>query len=141
MLVVPLALCSIPLFVIDVREHRLPNRWNAALAGGGLVVNGIVAWSRSSVEPFVAAVGVGFAGLLGMFALHWVTRGGLGLGDVKLVGALGCGIADPLALFVVVFVAFLLAGIWVIVGRYRRGSRVAFGPFLLIGGWLGVALS
>lgn len=139
--VVPLALCSLPLFVTDVREHRLPNRWNAALASGGLLVNATVAWSRNSVEPLVAAVSVGFAGLLGMFALHWVTRGGLGLGDVKLVGALGCGIADPLMLFIVVFAAFMLAGMWVIVGRYQRGSRVAFGPFLLIGAWLGVALS
>lgn len=137
---VPLAFCSIPLFVIDIREHRLPNPWNAALAGGGLLVNGMLAWSRHSLAPLVMALGVGLAGLLGMFALHWMTRGGLGLGDVKLVGALGCGIADPLALFVVVFAAFLLAGIWVIVGRYRRGSRLAFGPFLLAGAWLVVAL-
>ena len=98
------------------------------------------AWSRSSFEPLVAAIAVGLAGLLGMFALHWVTRSGLGLGDVKLVGALGCGIADLLALCIAVFVAFLLAGIWVTVGRYRRGHRLAFGPFLLAGTWLVVAL-
>ena len=137
---VPLAFCSIPLFVIDIREHRLPNPWNAALAGGGLLVNGMLAWSRHSLAPLVMAFGVGLAGLLGMFALHWVTRGGLGLGDVKLVGALGCAFATPAAVVAIVGAAFCAAGVVVLVlllaRRRRAGDRIAFGPFLLLGAWL-----
>ena len=79
-----------------------------------------------------------------MLALHLLSRGGLGMGDVKLVGALGVAVANPTAVGVIVCVAFSSAALWaavnVLIRRYHRQSRLAFGPFILFGAWLVVAL-
>lgn len=142
---IALAAVSIPLFVIDIREHRLPNRWTGALAIGGLLINGARAVSDGALRPIAASLAAGGLGLLAMGLLHLVTRAGIGLGDVKLVSALGFLFANQMALAFVVCVAFLSAALWVLpqlaVGRYRRGSRLAFGPFILIGAWSAIALA
>ena len=135
-----LAVCSIPLLVVDLREHRLPNGWNAALALAGLAVHGIASFRQGTIAPLQQSLAAGGAGLLGMFVLHLLTRGGLGLGDVKLVGALGCAFATPAAVVAIVGAAFCAAGVVVLVlllaRRRRAGDRIAFGPFLLLGAWL-----
>ena len=139
-----LAVVSGPLFVIDVREHRLPNRWNAALAATGILIHAVGAITARDARPLVAAVVCGVVGLLGMAALRLVVRGGLGLGDVKLVAALGCVFADEFALLATVVIAFVSAAVWslpqLLVGRYRLGSRLAFGPFILLGAWVVIAV-
>lgn len=139
LLAAPLLLCTPPLFRADVREHRLPNGWNATLAAGGLLVHAVGAFVQQGWEPLVASVRTGFGGLAIMWLLQLLVRGGLGFGDVKLVAALGFVFANGWQLFATVFAAFFAASIWVLPQlrrRYRRDSRVAFGPFILIGAWL-----
>lgn len=138
---VPLAVCSGPLLLTDIREHRLPNGWNLLLAAGALVAHASTAWQTGTIAPVVTSLGIGLVGLLGLLAIHVLTRGGIGMGDVKLVGALGCFAADPFVLFLLVFAGFVLAGCWVVVGRVALHERIAFGPFLLFGTWLVVAVS
>ena len=69
--------------------------------------------------------------------LHYLTRGkGMGWGDVKLAFLMGLVLGWPLIL-VAYFVAFLtgsLAGvILVIVRRKSLKTKIAFGPFLVLG--------
>jgi leader peptidase (prepilin peptidase)/N-methyltransferase len=131
-----IAVVTIPLFVIDVRSHRLPNVYTypAALviaAGLGMTQQ----WN---------AIACGLVAGLGMLALNLATRGGVGMGDVKLSVTLGMASgAIGVGTCVMVFVfAFLFGGIWAVAGmatrRYTRKTAIAFGPALLIGFWAAI---
>ena len=137
-------ICSIPLAVMDIRERRLPNGLNALLAIGGVAGHAYRSISDQTWQPLLSSILGGLVGLGFMLMLWGVSRGGLGMGDVKLVGALGCSIADAMALFVAVALAFVIAALWALVNLVRRRctrrSRLAFGPFILLGAWLVVAL-
>lgn len=145
LLTAALAIITLPLVVIDAREHRLPNGWNALLAACGIAVHAAAAVSTRNADPVVASLAVGMGGVTGMLLLHFVARGGLGLGDVKLVGALGCVLANASAVFATVCIAFAVAAAWAVVqllrGRYRTDSRLAFGPFILLGAWTVIAIA
>lgn len=136
--VLPLALCTPPLALVDARAHRLPNGWNATLAVAGILVHAVVAVAERRWPPFLMALVVGVGATICMLLLSALVRGGLGLGDVKLVGALGCVFANCWLVLGCVIVAFVAASLWILpqLGRrYRGGSRIAFGPFLLLGAW------
>ena len=66
------------------------------------------------------------------------------MGDVKLAGVLGLflGFLGPAVLFVGLFAAFLLGGVFgVVVMLTRSGSRrttIPFGPWMLAGAWIAV---
>jgi leader peptidase (prepilin peptidase)/N-methyltransferase len=141
---IALTFCTIPLTIIDIRDHRLPNQWNALLAIGGFLGHASRAVQSQTLEPLRNALLAGIAGLLLMLVLHLVSRGALGMGDVKLVGALGVVVANVTAVGIIVFVAFACAALWaaanLLIRRYHRQSRLAFGPFILFGAWLVVAL-
>lgn len=116
---------------IDLAEHRLPNRLVVPGLGVGLLA-AAGSWATTGeppVVPLVAAVASG--GLLFLFALG----GGMGMGDVKLAAVLG--LASPTATVAIAspVLAFLLGGVaalGVLIVR-GRGSRIPFGPFLLLG--------
>lgn len=118
---------------VDLAEHRLPNR----MVVPGLVVGVVAALVGWSPAPAVAGLALGgFLWLLGL-------GGGVGMGDVKL-GAL-IGLASPtLAVAVAApLLAFVAGGVAAaaVLARDGRGSRVAFGPFLLLGYWVAVVLA
>jgi leader peptidase (prepilin peptidase)/N-methyltransferase len=70
--------------------------------------------------------------------------GGMGLGDVKLAGVLGLflGWLGWGELVVGAFGAFLLGGLFgvaLLLGRRAgRKSSIPFGPWMLVGAWLGI---
>ncbi|KQO01815.1 peptidase A24 [Arthrobacter sp. Leaf234] len=137
---------GVRLSVIDRRTHRLPN--------------GIVLPSYPAAALLLSAAG-GSAGewhrVLGMLggaavlwlafgALHLLYRQGLGFGDVKLAGLLGLylGFAGWAAVWWGPFLALLLGGAWslvlVVTRRATLRSTVAFGPFLVAGTALALAV-
>ena len=128
------ALVSIPLVVIDLREHRVPNR---------LVVPGLVLALICGVLEVALTGGREWMPLLSgivtfaVFAL--MSRfGGLGMGDVKLAAVLGIasGFLGGEAAFGSVAVAFVFGGIAALVRwLFKRRGNLAFGPFLLLGYW------
>lgn len=141
---VTVLICSIPLVVIDIRERRLPNSLNALVALGGVAGHAIRSISTHAWQPVTASLLAGLVGLGFMLMLWGVSRGGLGMGDVKLIGALGCAIANVMAIFMTVAIAFSIAALWALANLVRRPStrqsRLAFGPFILLGAWIVVAL-
>ena len=83
--------------------------------------------------------GLVFGGLLGV--LYLVTRGrGLGLGDVKMAGAIGLFLGYPVSLAVAVgaFVIGAALAVPVLISR-KRGRREAlpFGPFMVVSSLIG----
>lgn len=71
-----------------------------------------------------------------MFALYWLSRGGMGLGDVKLTAVLGIwlGLDKLLLCLLTAFVVGGIAGtLFLLTGRKKRRDAIAFGPFLCLG--------
>ena len=131
-----IAAATVPLFVMDVRSHRLPNAFTYPMAlviGAALAIAG--QWQ---------AVVCGLVAGLAMLALSLVTRGGIGLGDVKLSVSLGMasGVFSTTATVLVFAYAFIIGGLWATIGlasrKYNRGSAIAFGPALLVGFWAAI---
>ncbi len=78
----------------------------------------------------------GFAGFGLLFLIVIVSRGGMGMGDVKFAGLMGLALGFPLV-FVGLFVGIMIGGIvaMVLIATKRKGRKQAipFGPFLVIG--------
>lgn len=141
---VAFAAWSATLAVIDARTHRLPNRIvlpaypiGAAVLAAACVFG--APWSR---------LWTALAGMLILFAVYAAMRmlsgSGLGGGDVKLAGVIGLvlGWAGWSALLIGVSAAFVLAGLFgaVLIASRRasRRTRIAFGPWMLAGAWVGL---
>jgi leader peptidase (prepilin peptidase)/N-methyltransferase len=128
---------------IDVESHRLPNR--LVLPGYPVTLAGIVTQGVFAGAPPFPAVVVGAAWFL--FFLVLSVGGGMGMGDVKLAGLLGLclgsiGVAPAGAGLALTFLFGGVAGILVLVRRVDGTQlRIPFGPFLLAGFWVALALT
>lgn len=71
-----------------------------------------------------------------MLALYWLSRGGMGLGDVKLTAVLGIWLGLD-GVLLGLLIAFLTGGITgmllLATGIRSRRDAIAFGPFLCLG--------
>ena len=110
------ALFLVPLMMIDVRERRLPDRLTLGGAAGLLAVVG--------------------AGIL--LALHLASPRGMGFGDVKLGLLLGVligarSVSLVLPALVLAGVLGALVGVVQMVRHRRRDVTLPFGPFLVAG--------
>jgi leader peptidase (prepilin peptidase) / N-methyltransferase len=124
----------------DLTVRRLPNR--LVLPAYVVLIVALVAQGVIAEQfPVVAVLsGLGYFGLL--FALS--LAGGMGMGDVKLAGALGlsAGMLGVEAAIVSPLLAFLAGGVAATITftRSTRGTRIPFGPFILAGFWTAVLL-
>ena len=132
------ALCAAVLVRVDLREHRLPNRWTLRLALGGLaaMTGGALLAGRGDLAVSSLLGGLGYA--VAMLALHVLSRGGLGMGDVKLAGGLGiyAGVLGPPAVLAAGVGAILLggaaAGVLVLARRATGQTALPFGPAMVV---------
>ena len=133
-----------PLTVIDLREHRLPNRlvlpaFPVAFLAQLIATIISADWARQLsallVALTVAAIGLG---------ANYIDA--LGMGDVKLatVIALTLGFFNLWLPVIAIGIAFVLAFAVVIVlitlGKVKIGSSIPLGPYLLVS-FLGANLS
>lgn len=138
-----LAAISIALALIDLDTRRLPN----VLVLPMYVVGAVLFTGAAAVSgqwQHLASAGVGLVGLGLCYLLLAVARpGAMGMGDVKLAGALGLflGWLGPDTLAVGAIAGFLLgggAGVVLLLRGAGRMSSLAFGPWLLAGAWVGI---
>ncbi|AXR73992.1 MULTISPECIES: prepilin peptidase [Auritidibacter] len=132
----------IVLFTVDVRQHRLPNGWTATLAIGAVAFLGVstlIAPQDSVAHGRLATMVVGLFGYPAvMFVLHLITRGGLGMGDVKLAAGLGAytGFVGWEATVVALVLGFVLGGlislVAVVFTSATWASRIPFGPAMIL---------
>lgn len=97
----------------------------------------VIAFLRLFVSGNWQVLPVAFGSMGFLWLLHYLTRGkGMGWGDVKLGFLLGLVLGWPLVL-VAYFLAFLTGAcvgvILIILRKKRLKSRIAFGPFLILG--------
>ncbi len=139
-----LAAISLALAIIDIETHRLPNVivlpgyavGVALLATAALLQGDFVGLGRMA-----AGAGILFAFYL---VLAIISPRGMGMGDVKLAGVLGLflGSLGWGQLAVGAGAAFVLGGLFSIIllitRRAGRKSGIPFGPWMLLGAWVGV---
>ncbi len=140
---VPAMLCSglglalLAAAVVDLRTLRLPDPIVLAIALLSIGLAAQQSWLRLA-EGLIAAA-CAFAVLGALRWGHAAARGvdGLGLGDVKLIGALALwlGAATPLVLALASALGLAAFGL-----RRALGGRLPFGPCIALAAWpLGVA--
>jgi leader peptidase (prepilin peptidase)/N-methyltransferase len=131
----PLALLAllVPVTLIDLERHIIPNRITGPGAVAALVIGALVA-PGDVPEQLIAGAAAG-AFLLVPALLY---PAGMGMGDVKLAGMMGLFLGRDVAVAILVALiagAVVGAGIMARVGVQRgRKTGVPFGPFLALGG-------
>lgn len=113
-----LGLVSTPLWSVDAREPL----WSVGNAPFGALLDAIVA---------------GSAGLGVFLVLVLASRGGMGLGDVKLAGVVGIWVGLrglAVALFVTAVSGGVVALLLLAMRVKGRKDRIPFAPFLALGG-------
>ena len=127
----PLYLLFISLLVIFIADFKYQ------IIPDSMIVLGILAavWKGAYLVPAIGS----FAFL---YLLWAVTRGkGLGFGDVKFAFLMGLLLGFP-GVIIAFYVAFLtgaLTGVILMLGRYKTWkSKIAFGPFLVLGTVVGL---
>jgi leader peptidase (prepilin peptidase) / N-methyltransferase len=141
-----LAAIAVALTAIDLDVRRLPD----AIVLPAYPVAGVLLLGASVLEGDGGSALRALAGAAGLLALYVTLAllhpGGMGLGDVKLSGVLGAYLAWAgwAELAVGGFLGFLLGGLvgaaLMALGRAGRRTRVPFGPFMLAGAGLGLAV-
>jgi leader peptidase (prepilin peptidase)/N-methyltransferase len=132
---------------VDLAVHRLPARVTHPTAAGcavALLTDATVTgdWAAVARAGVAAVVAWGLA-----TAARVLSPGGLGGGDVTLLGLIGLvlGWVGWGALMSGVFAGFLVGALGslllIVVGRAGWHTRVAFGPPLLVGAYVGLWLA
>lgn len=138
-----LAVASVVLAVIDLREHRLPNRW---VLPGYLVLPACFALAcvLGAEWSSLLRAGIGGAALFTFYLLLRALGPGMGGGDVKLAGVLGIalGWVGWGALAVGAVSGFVFGGLYgvtlLVTRRASAKTAVPFGPWMLLGAWTGI---
>jgi leader peptidase (prepilin peptidase)/N-methyltransferase len=138
------AIVGVVLAVVDALTHRLPDRivLPAGAIGAALLV--LACFVGADWTALIRAA-VGSAALFaGYFVLRLVSPAGMGGGDVKLAAVVGLflGWVGWGALVVGVASAFLVGGVFglgmMLTRQATRRTRIPFGPFMLVGAWIGI---
>lgn len=133
-----LAFCTllVTITLTDLERRVIPNRVLAVAAVAGLAI--AAATDPGGLpERLIAATAAG--GFLFLVALAYPR--GMGMGDVKLVAVMGLYLGSAVAPALLIgFAAGALAGVAMIArhGAAARKAAVPFGPFLALGGVVGL---
>jgi len=122
----------IALAFIDYDTLRLPDVLTLPLLGIGLLAAFILPGQPSGWVSLASAAGAG--GLFWLIA--WFYPRGMGMGDVKLVAALGAFVGFPgivLAVFLASIVGSIVGIVLMLIDKNRRSQHIPFGPFLALG--------
>ncbi|WP_164983975.1 prepilin peptidase [Cellulomonas endophytica] len=141
-----LAAGAVALSIIDARSKRLPDRIILRTAAGVVPVFFLSALAHQSWSVLGRATAGATVLFIGYLFLLLAWPGGLGFGDVKLAPLLGfvmgwfgwpslvLGSVAPFLLAMLIALALAAAG------RLHRTMTIPFGPPMLLGAFLGIAL-
>ncbi len=133
------------LVVTDLDAKLIPNRllYPGTVISAALLAVGAIWVQRVSDLGRGAIAGLGYFGLLLMVAL--LTRGGFGMGDVKLAVVLGLFMGfwgwSVLAsgLFYTGMYGGIPALVMIVTRRAGRGDELPYGPAMVLGAWTALA--
>jgi len=124
-------LFSIPVSVFDIRSMRIPN-W---IVFSGTVFLFAVRYFYFKDSPVGMLINMLSGGLM-FYTIRFITKGKLGMGDVKFAALIALFTGFPLFFAAVAFssitgLIFALAGLSV--GRINKTTKIPFVPFLTAG--------
>lgn len=130
---------------VDLRRHLLPDRLTVpTLAAGAVLLAAAALASEDGASAYARAWAAAGALLLFYLLLALIYPAGLGLGDVKLAGALGLhlGWLSWSAVVVGTLASFFIGGVvgavLLLARRATRGTAIPFGPAMLVGALVAV---
>lgn len=129
----------IALTMIDLDHQLLPDNLTLPLLWAGLVANSFGLFTE--LDNAVWGAVLGYLSLWSMYWLFkWITgKEGMGYGDFKLLAALGAWMGYghlPLIIILSSLTGTVLAGLYLLRAKKGAQTRVPFGPFLAIAGWI-----
>lgn len=133
------------LALIDARTGFLPDVLTLPLLGLGLLIQFWPETQTVGIEASLVGMLLGSLPLWLMATIYrwWTGKDGLGLGDVKLVAAMGAW-SGPAAIPLTMIISATVGLIWGSAMNSRKPwnrRRIAFGPFLVIGYAVSVLVS
>ncbi|MER6184424.1 A24 family peptidase [Streptomyces sp. NPDC001652] len=141
-----LAPVGVLLAVVDLRVQRLPDVLTLPLAGAALALLGVMSFVPEHTGDWLTALLGALALGGGYFVLFLINPAGMGFGDVKL--ALGAGAVlgwygwptVMLGTFAGFLLGALYGGALVVARKAGRKTSIPFGPFLIMGAFVGVLI-
>jgi len=121
---------------VDLRHQIIPD----VITLPGTVAGFLASVATKQVPWHEALLGIALGGGL-FFVIIFATRGGMGGGDMKLGAMLGAFLGYRVTLvsiFVAVVLGGTIAGALLLSGLKGRKDPIPFGPFLAVGGVVGV---
>lgn len=125
-------------FVIDYRLQIIPNRLNLTMAEIGIIIAFIYGMSNVAITIDMLLGMIAGAGIfLAITLIGGLIYGkeAMGLGDVKLMGALGLyfGLSNIIAIAVMSFLIGAILGVFLIITKIKKSDEyIPFGPFIVI---------
>ena len=134
-----LIMALIGLAIIDFRTFRLPDIITVPLMITGLVFNFLFQPGFTSINSALVGVALGFGFLWGINFFYRLLKkqDGIGLGDAKLLAALGAWLGWEVLPEILLLAALLgLVGgwIWLRWQRLAKNQAFPFGPFIAFAG-------
>lgn len=123
------AICLLLISIHDFKFYIIPDRYLKIL-----FVLGIVFCVCGFTDILNSLLGF-VLNLFLMSIIYFISKGGMGFGDVKLSAVLGLwlGVEKSLMMLLLSFISGAIVGVGVIVTGYRsRDDCLPFGPFLCI---------
>jgi leader peptidase (prepilin peptidase)/N-methyltransferase len=139
---IPLAYFGARLSIVDFKSHRLPNQLVGWFTATQILIMAVISWMASDYARLLTALGVGVATMISYVLLYLLSRGSLGMGDVKFAFPLGLcvGWYSTNQWLLAIFISFLISGVVAVIGlvtkQMTRKSRLAFGPYMFLGTFL-----
>ena len=134
----------IVIFAYDLKHYIIPDKviYPAIIIATGFNLFNNIHHSIFNIQSIFNLLFPAFLASGFFYAIIIITRGkGMGGGDVKLAFLMGLILGWPIILLAI-FLAFILgsiAGIFLIlIGKKKMGSMIPFGPFLIIGTFIGL---
>ena len=116
----------------DCKEQLLYDEVSTVLMLAGIIYAYYFGSMWDAVQGAMASVVI-------MLLIYWVSRGGMGFGDVKLAFVLGVWLGLEQS-FLCLLLAFILGGVVGVVllltGLKTRNDAIPFGPYLCVSGWV-----
>lgn len=117
--------------IIDVKEYRIPDKLVVAGAAVGLAFS-LFDPPRGFLNSIIGGATAELVSLL----IYYISKGGLGLGDVKLFGCVGIylGIEGTVsAMLIAAVLSGLFSLVLICINRDNKKREIPFAPFILAG--------
>ena len=116
----------------DCKEQLLYDEVSTLLMVTGIVYAYYFSNMWDAVQGAMVSVAI-------MLIIYWVSRGGMGFGDVKLAFVLGVwlGLEQSLLCLLLAFILGGVVGVFLLLtGIKSRKDAIPFGPYLCVSGWV-----